>query len=133
MKLQGGCFCGAVRYEAEGEPFNSTLCHCTDCRKTSGAPALAWFSVRRDELRWIGAEPQLFRSSAHALRGFCPSCGASLAFLDDEWPDEIDIATASLNDPELVPPRDHTFVHSRLSWMDLRDGLPEYQRTRTEG
>ena len=133
MKLQGGCFCGAVRYEADGEPFNSTLCHCSDCRKSSGAPAVAWFSVRRAELRWTTQPPFMFRSSAHALRGFCPSCGASLVFEDEEWPDEVDITTASLDDPDQMPPRDHTFVRSRLRWMDLHDGLPEYQRTRTEG
>ena len=133
MKLLGGCFCGALRYEAEGRPFNSTLCHCTDCRKASGAPAMAWFSVRREQLRWSANAPQLVRSSAHALRGFCPQCGASLVFQDDDWPDEIDIATASLDDPGQVPPRDHTFVRSRLAWMDLHDGLPEYQRTRADG
>ena len=133
MSLQGGCFCGALRYEAESEPFNSTLCHCTDCRKSSGAPAMAWFSVKRDALRWTVGQPRLFRSSAEAQRGFCTSCGASLLFLDDRWPEEVDIASASLDDPESVPPRDHTFVHSRLSWMDLHDGLPEYGRTRSEG
>ncbi|WP_040788329.1 GFA family protein [Massilia niastensis] len=133
MNLQGGCYCGAVRYEAQGRPFNSTLCHCSDCRKLAGAPAVAWFSVRRDALRWTGREPVRFRSSGHVERSFCPACGSTLTFHDDHWPDEIDIATASLDDPEQVPPADHTYVRSRLGWMKMCDGLPEYPATRAAG
>lgn len=133
MSLQGGCFCGAVRYEAHGQPFNNTLCHCTDCRKASGAPAIAWFSVKTSSLHWTANAPQRFRSSEHALRGFCPSCGTTLTWHDERWPDEIDLATATLDDPEQAPPADHTFVRSRLSWMSLQDGLPRYQTTRSAG
>lgn len=133
MKRSGGCFCGAVRYTVTGEVFNSTLCHCADCRRVSGAPAVAWFSARRADFRFTHGEPQRFASSEHVLRGFCPGCGTTLSFEDARWPEELDIATASLDDPEAVPPGDHTFVRSRLGWMKLDDGLPEYPATRAAG
>ena len=133
MNLQGGCFCGAVRYTVSGEIFNSTLCHCTDCRRISGAPALAWFSARRADFRFTQGEPQRFASSEHVLRGFCPQCGTTLSFEDAHWPEELDITSASLDDPEQVPPGDHTFVRSHLSWMKLDDGLPDYPTTRSAG
>jgi hypothetical protein len=133
MNLQGGCFCGAVRYTVTGEIFNATLCHCTDCRRVSGAPALAWFSARRADFRFTKEEPTRFASSEHVLRSFCPHCGTTLTFEDARWPEELDIASASLDDPEQAPPGDHTFVRSRLSWMDLHDGLPEYPSTRSAG
>jgi len=133
MSLQGGCYCGAVRYEAHGQPFNSTLCHCLDCRKASGAPAFAWFSVKTDALQWTRREPRRFRSSAHAERSFCQDCGTTLTWQDDRWQDEIDIATATLDDPEQAKPADHTYVRSRLGWMNLHDGLPEFQTTRSAG
>jgi len=50
--LMGGCFCGAVRYEA-GSPYHLTNCHCTTCRRTSGAPFVTWFSVRRAEFKLL--------------------------------------------------------------------------------
>lgn len=133
MALLGGCLCGAVRFEADGAPFNSTLCHCTDCRRASGAPALAWFSVQASTLRWTAGQPMIFRSSSQALRGFCAGCGTTLTYQSDLWPDEIDIAAGALNDPDSVPPADHTFVRSRLRWMTLDDGLPQYQSTRSNG
>lgn len=132
MSLQGGCYCGAVRYVANGKPFNSTLCHCTDCRRVSGAPALAWFSVKFADLHWTGT-PKRFSSSAGIERGFCPSCGTTLSFHDGRWPEEIDIATATLDDPEQLPPGDHTFARSRLGWMKLCDDLPAYPTTRSAG
>jgi len=133
MSLQGGCYCGAVRYEIFGDTFNSTLCHCTDCRKASGAPAFAWFSVKLAGLGWLSGKPRQFRSSAHATRSFCQDCGTTLTWSTDAWPEEIDIATASLDDPAAVPPADHTYTRSRLGWMNLHDGLPKFQTTRSAG
>ena len=48
--LKGGCFCGRIRYETAGTPFRETNCHCSICRRTSGAPFVTWFSVLRSEL-----------------------------------------------------------------------------------
>src|SRR3569832_906940 len=38
MAITGGCHCGAIRYEIEGEALTHALCHCTDCRRCAGAP-----------------------------------------------------------------------------------------------
>jgi len=131
--LQGGCYCGAVRYVVEGEVFHGTLCHCRDCRRIAGAPAVAWFSTRMAKMRFTKGNPATFRSSEHVLRGFCATCGSTLTYQHDHYPDEIDIATASLDDPEAAPPQDHTFTAERLSWMRMNDGLPAWPRTRAEG
>ena len=133
MALRGGCSCGAVRYEADGEPFHLTLCHCTDCRRAAGAPAVAWFSVRADALRWTQGAPATYRSSPDVERGFCGRCGTPLSYRNDGYPDEIDVTTCSLDDPEGLPPQDHTFASRRLDWLQLADGLPRYPRTRAEG
>jgi hypothetical protein len=131
--LLGGCYCGAVRYVVEGEVVHATLCHCSDCRRMAGAPAVAWFSARMEHMRFSQGNPATFHSSEHVLRGFCATCGTTLTYQDDRHPDEIDIATASLDDPEAAPPQDHTFAAQRLSWMRMNDGLPAYPRTRSEG
>ena len=123
--LTVGCFCGQVRYEARGTPFHETLCHCVDCRRAAGAPTVAWFSVPSRDFRFTAGEPKAYRSSARATRRFCPDCGTQLTFEGVASPDEIDVTTASLDDPNAVPPRDHTRVGSKLAWDVIADGLPE--------
>ena len=59
--LQGGCFCGRIRYEVAGTPFHETNCHCSICRRTTGAPFVTWFSVRPPEFRLVSGEPVRLR------------------------------------------------------------------------
>ena len=133
MGLAGGCMCGAVRYEADGEPFHLTLCHCRDCRRASGAPALAWFSVRRGALRFTHGTPALRRSSPGAQRQFCADCGTQLTWLGDDVPDEVDVTLCSLDDPEALAPADHTFHSQRVRWLHIADMLPRFPTCRAKG
>jgi hypothetical protein len=131
--LMGGCYCGRLRYEVAGAPFHRTNCHCSICRRTTAAPFVAWFSVRRADFRLVAGEPARFKSSAAATRSFCTACGTQITFASDEHPDAIDVTTCSLDDPEAVPPADHTRVSSRLRWIRLCDGLPEFPEGRSDG
>ena len=119
--VSGGCACGKVRFEATGPIFNATLCHC-----------VAWFSVAPSALRFVAGEPKLFASSAKALRGFCGDCGTPLTFRHADFPEEVDLTTGSLDDPDLVPPRDQIRTAGKLRWMPTLDGLPAYAGTRGE-
>jgi hypothetical protein len=130
--LSGGCACGAIRYQVSGRPFDETNCHCSICRRASGAPFVAWFSVARAAFRFVRGEPRRFRSSARAMRAFCPDCGTQLTFERDDRPGEIDLTTCSLDDPALVPPKDHTHVSTRVPWVRLCDGLPEHPEWRDD-
>ena len=130
--MVGGCYCGNIRYQVEGRLFHSTVCHCSDCRRVAGAPFVAWFSVALSGLRFIAGKPASFASSAKGTRTFCPKCGTPLTFQNADLPDEIDITTCSLDDPNDVPPLDHTRVAGRLSWVHLADGLREYAGLRSE-
>ena len=48
MTITGGCHCGAIRYQVEGEAIVHALCHCTDCRRHSGAPMVGWTMYRQE-------------------------------------------------------------------------------------
>ena len=128
--LEGGCYCGAIRYEAAAAPFNETNCHCSICRRTTGAPFVAWFSVRRSQFRLTQGNPTRFRSTAKGVRSFCTQCGTQITFEHADYPDEIDITTCSLDQPAGVPPKDHIWTRSRVDWVRPADGLPEFRESR---
>lgn len=128
--LTGGCLCGAIRFEAGGTPFNLTLCHCATCRRASGAPLVAWFSVPRSQFRFTQGTPGKFASSANATRGFCTQCGSALIFENADFPEEIDVTTCTLDNPEKLPPADHTWTTRQLPWISMDDGLPRHATTR---
>lgn len=131
--LVGGCHCGLVRFTTAGTPFHETICHCADCRRVSGAASVAWFSIRRAEMSWTAGTPSAYRSSPGLVRRFCGACGTTFTFEDDRHPEEIDLATATLDDPSAVPPKDHVFVSQAPTWDVPGDGLPAYRRSRREG
>jgi len=124
--LTGGCFCGAIRYEADGAPFREHNCHCSICRRTSGAPFLSMFSVRSIEFHVMKGQPTRFNSTAKSVRSFCSRCGTPLTGEHADFPEEIGITTASLDNPNLMPPRVNIHTGSRLEWV-VPDGLPEYR------
>ncbi|MCQ4158411.1 GFA family protein [Roseomonas sp. GC11] len=128
--LHGGCHCGELRYEAGGTPYHITFCHCADCRRSSGAPLLAWFSVPASQFRLTRGSLAFYASSPGARRGFCPACGASLTYQNDQHPHEVDITAASLDDPAAITPEDHLWFASRLPWMVPGDTLPRHARER---
>ena len=130
--LRGSCYCGEIRYEVNGAPFHQTNCHCSICRRTTGAPYVTWFSVSRNDFKFIFGQPQRFRSTQRGIRSFCSQCGAQLTFEFEDL-DEIDITTCSLENPEAIPPRDHIHTSSMLSWVKLSDGLPCYRQSRSDG
>lgn len=124
--IEGGCYCRRMRYRVTGTPSHETNCHCSICRRTSAAPFVAWFTVAESEFRFTAGKPAEFHSTAHGTRTFCPDCGTPLTFRTSRSPGEVDVTVCSLDDPERMPPRDHTHVASRLSWVKLGDGLPQF-------
>ncbi|MFC3533590.1 GFA family protein [Vogesella facilis] len=127
--MQGRCLCGAVRYRVRGEPYHVTHCHCLSCRLASGAPFVTWFTVRALELEWHG-EVRHYQSSMGVQRGFCPRCGTTLSYRHEAAPDEIDLTAATLENPALLTPEDHTWVESMLDWVRLLPLLPRHRRYR---
>lgn len=131
--LNGGCYCGAIRYRVSGRISNPTTCHCRICRGTTGAPCVAWFSAPSADVVFLAGTPTLFRSSSHATRTFCATCGTQLTFVADASPAETDITIGSLDEPNGVAPQDHTYTSGKLEWLKSADGLPEYRRRRSDG
>lgn len=129
MPRTGGCHCGAIRYEVEGEPQHVALCHCSDCRRSAGAPVVSWAAFAEDELKVTHGVPETFNSSGSAMRSFCGTCGTGLFYRNAEiLPGIVDIQSVTLDDAEALPPGAHIQTAERLHWMDSLDALPKFNR-----
>ena len=130
-EIQGGCLCGAVRYRLASEPFEAGYCHCAICRRSTGAPVVAFGTVPFDDFQVTG-NPCRRRSSDFGERWFCRDCGTPLAMLVTHQPDTIDFTIATLDRPEAAIPEFHIWTQSRIAWFDTRDDLPRHRRFRPE-
>jgi hypothetical protein len=115
-----------VRYQARGTARYLCFCHCHSCRRAAGAPVVAWATFARHELNITHGSISQYRSSAAAVRGFCPACGTSLTFLNEARPQDIDLTLASLDEPQRFAPAMHMWVQEKLPWLSIDDGLPQF-------
>jgi hypothetical protein len=128
--IEGGCVCGALRYQASGTAYGITHCHCRTCRRASGAPFVTWAGFDSDKFTLTHGQPASYASSENVIRTFCGRCGTALTYQRLDLPDSIDVTLGSMDDPEQLKPEDHTWIESRLSWIVLGDHLPTYSRER---
>ena len=127
--LGGGCQCGAVRYEVSGDPVYHALCHCSDCRASSGAPMIAWMAVREDQLAVKSGALSTYDGKNGSQRQFCPACGTGLFFRNAAMlPGLVDIQSATLDDAGNNAPQLHVQCADRLPWMKQLGELPEFER-----
>lgn len=128
MSLSGRCHCGAITYRAEGEPQHHALCHCNDCRRSAGAPAVGWIAFKETQVT-INGSPVTYASSEHGRRQFCAKCGTGLFYRNAAYlPGIVDIQSSTLDDAEANPPGAHIQTAERLSWMTRLNDLPEFER-----
>jgi hypothetical protein len=129
MTVRGGCLCGGVRYELT-KPFRrANFCHCSRCRKHTGAAASAQGRVPRDGFTLLqgAALIETFRPPGGMAKAFCRVCGSSV--FGGTWPDgpEVSIRLGTLDDDPGIRPQYHSFAAGVPPWDRLPDdGLPRY-------
>jgi hypothetical protein len=130
MTREGGCLCGAVRYEVRGPLREILVCHCSECRRWAGRAAMFTASRNVDlEIRdnghvvWIPSP----RSERRASRGFCARCGASLFWRAPGF-DRTSIAAGTLDDPSGLRVAAHIWVEQGADWEHPSEGVQAYPR-----
>jgi hypothetical protein len=126
MDWEGGCLCGAVRYRSTADPIRAVNCHCSMCRRWTGAAFMTFVHFPLGAFAWEHGQPTRYRSSAEAERGFCARCGSTLTMHEAVLPDRVQVALGSLDRPEDVRPHDHVWTKRQLSWLEVKDDLPRH-------
>lgn len=124
----GACFCGAVRFAVKGPITQACYCHCESCRRAAGAPYVAWCTVELARFSVVRGRLTEYASSPNVSRGFCAHCGTSMTYTHSARPDEIDITIVTLEAPERVVPTRHIWLRDKLPWIEINDGLPQFEQ-----
>lgn len=125
----GGCLCGAVRFEAAGEPLWVGHCHCRSCRRGNGAALATFVGFASGGYQYIHGEPKGYHSSPGVTRSFCATCGTPLTFEGERWPGEVHVHISTLDRPEDFEPQGHSFYGERIPWFDTADDLPRHEKS----
>jgi hypothetical protein len=130
-RYTGGCLCGALRYEAEGEPKFMGHCYCADCRKASGSGFIPFMGFSASAVRLTGESRKFISKSAcggDAVRNSCPVCGG-LVFGGEVGKDTtFTIYAGSLDDPSLFHPTVAIFTRGRPDWAAIPRDLKIFER-----
>jgi hypothetical protein len=129
---EGGCACGAIRFRVTSQPYDAGYCHCRICQLTSGSPVMAFATAPRGDVVILQGEPATRRSSSFGERWFCRDCGTPLAMVVTHQPGALDIAIATLDDPEVIAPGFHIWTRSQIGWFDTTDQFDRHERFRPE-
>jgi hypothetical protein len=127
---QGGCACGAVRYECSEPSIVDLLCHCADCQKASGSAFAAVAIVATDRLVFTG-EPRFYAVRAESgrtmERGFCAACGSPVSIRRPETPAVTFLPAASLDDSSTFSPSAEVWVSRAEAWHSLHPGTLKFE------
>ena len=127
--LHGQCHCGAVRFDIPDKALHSSICHCVDCRRQSGAPVAAWAMVPKGAVA-IQGEPRVYHSSSAGRRSFCGTCGTGLFFTNAllDQMGIMQVRIAALDDPDAIAPELQVQTAERIGWMEAAHDLPAFER-----
>lgn len=124
--LQGGCCCGAARYEVVDAFRYAAMCHCSNCRRTTGSAFKPFAGIEREKLQLVAGGDALIVVGEENLNDtHCGRCGSLLYSIVREGA-FVHVAMGTLIDAPSVRPTHHIFVGSKAPWFDITDGLPQY-------
>jgi hypothetical protein len=127
-KIQGGCFCGQVRFEFEPNYLAYRYCFCSRCRKVRGSAHAANIFVPQDAFHWLKGEAELKRYDLEGTRFgncFCGTCGSPMPRQALAGKAYLIPAGTVDSDPGMLP-EGAIFWDSRVSWLPPADQLEKF-------
>ncbi|MBB5514211.1 hypothetical protein FHS89_000209 [Rubricella aquisinus] len=121
--LTGRCYCGAIGFEIDAAPQTAAYCHCTDCRRLTGAPVAAFAAFAAADVTYLDAATHL-KMSDDVERWHCGRCGSALASWFSYLPDQIYVPLGVLDAAGSLAPTVHCHADSALPWLHIADDLP---------
>ena len=131
MRLEGGCYCGKVRYVAEGEPMMKAQCHCRECQYMTGGAPNMFMAMPLGGFAFTAGEPKQFKRSdleRPVVREFCPDCGTHLVTRPPGFPAAI-VKVGTLDDPsQFGGPQMAIYTCDQQRFQPIPEGVKVFER-----
>jgi len=131
MKVTGGCYCKALRYEAEGEPMMKAQCHCRECQYISGGSPNVFMAMPVPGFRYMAGAPKQFTRQdleRAVTREFCAACGTHIVTRAPGFPAVI-LKVGSMDDPSLFgSPTMAIYTCDRQAFHHVPEGVVTFDR-----
>ena len=131
MKIDGGCHCGHITYEAEIDPEKVLICNCEDCQRLSGSAFRSVAFSKENAFTLLSGELKVYLktggSGAKRQQTFCPNCGSSIYSTSEEGGPLYGIRTGSINQRDQLVPKRRIFTRSEQSWIDDLPSMPKVE------
>ncbi len=131
MKVEGGCYCGSVRYVAEGDPMLKAQCHCRECQYLTGGSPNLFMAMPLDGFSYTKGQPKAFSRSdldRPVTREFCPDCGTHLVTRAPGFPAAI-VKVGSMDEPaQFGGPQLAMYAMDKQAWHMIPEGIPTFEK-----
>lgn len=124
--ITGRCYCGATTIRATQLPQTVAYCHCSDCRRATGAPVAVYAAFDETAVTFSPDDGRKVVANPGVVRSFCAHCGSSLADRYDYLPGQVYIAVGVLDQAGDLPPQLHAYESQRLTWLHIDDDLERF-------
>jgi hypothetical protein len=133
MRIDGGCHCGRITYEAEIDPGKVGICHCTDCQTLSGSAFRTILPVPEGTFKLLSGEPKIYvktgDSGAKREQAFCSECGSPIyATAVGDGPKVYNIRLGTVRQRNELPPKMQYWFRSAQRWLTGLDSVPKFEK-----
>lgn len=133
MKIDGGCHCGLITYEAEVDPDKVVVCHCTDCQTLSGSAFRTVAMAREGSFRLLGGTPKVYvkigESGKPRAQSFCPECGTPISSsVPGDEPKVHGIRVGTIRQRHKLAPKLQYWARSAQPWLGELEAVDRLEK-----
>ena len=130
-RLRGECLCRRVGYEVDDAFEYAMNCHCSNCRRATGAAFKPFAGIRMEHLAVVRGRDEIMRFGDDNHDAHCRHCG-SLLYSQVRDGAYAHVTLGTLVDPPSIRPTAHIFVGSKAPWFEISDALPQFDEFPTD-
>ena len=131
MKISGGCYCGSLRYEANGDIEASIQCHCRECQYITGGNPNVIMIMPLSGFEFVKGIPKTFKRKdieKAVTRLFCENCGTGIGTKNPNRPNSIILKVGTFDDPSIFKPDIAIFTIDKQKFHYIENGLKSFER-----